>query len=39
MLPELFRDFADYRMLGFGAALVLMMIFRPQGLLGTAKGK
>jgi branched-chain amino acid transport system permease protein len=38
-LPELFRDFADYRMLGFGAALVLMMIFRPQGLLGTAKGK
>jgi branched-chain amino acid transport system permease protein len=37
MLPELFRDFADYRMLGFGAALVLMMIFRPQGLLGTAK--
>ena len=39
MLPELFRDFADYRMLGFGAALVLMMIFRPQGLLGTARGK
>jgi len=38
-LPEVFRDFADYRMLGFGAALVLMMIFRPQGLLGTAKGK
>jgi len=38
-LPELFRDFADYRMLGFGVALVLMMIFRPQGLLGTAKGK
>jgi len=36
-LPELFRDFADYRMLGFGAALVLMMIFRPQGLLGTTK--
>jgi branched-chain amino acid transport system permease protein len=37
-LPEVFRDFADYRMLGFGVALVLMMIFRPQGLLGTAKG-
>jgi branched-chain amino acid transport system permease protein len=36
-LPEVFRDFADYRMLGFGVALVLMMIFRPQGLLGTAK--
>jgi ABC-type branched-subunit amino acid transport system permease subunit len=26
-------------MLGFGIALVLMMVFRPQGLLGTAKGK
>jgi len=38
-LPELFRDFQDYRMLAFGAALVLMMIFRPQGLLGTARGK
>ncbi len=38
-LPELFREFADYRMLGFGVALVLMMVFRPQGLLGTAKGK
>ena len=38
-IPEVFRDFADYRMLGFGIALVLMMVFRPQGLLGTAKGK
>jgi len=38
-LPELFREFADFRMLGFGVALVLMMVFRPQGLLGTAKGK
>jgi len=34
-LPEVFRDFQDYRMLAFGVALVLMMIFRPQGLLGT----
>jgi branched-chain amino acid transport system permease protein len=32
-LPEVFRDFEDYRLLIFGAALVLMMIFRPQGLL------
>jgi branched-chain amino acid transport system permease protein len=38
-LPELFRDFQDYRMLAFGIALVLMMIFRPQGLLGTVKNK
>ncbi len=34
-LPEAFRDFQDYRMLAFGMALVLMMIFRPQGLLGA----
>ena len=38
-LPEILRDFQDYRMIGFGIALVLMMIFRPQGLLGTGKGK
>lgn len=36
-LPEIFREFQDYRMLAFGAALVAMMVFRPQGLLGTAK--
>jgi branched-chain amino acid transport system permease protein len=33
-LPEVFREFQDYRMLAFGVALVLMMIFRPQGILG-----
>jgi branched-chain amino acid transport system permease protein len=32
-LPELFRGFQDSRLLVFGAALVVMMIFRPQGLL------
>jgi branched-chain amino acid transport system permease protein len=32
VLPELLRGFVDYRMLFFGAAMVLMMIFRPQGL-------
>jgi branched-chain amino acid transport system permease protein len=36
-LPEIFRDFQDYRMLAFGIALVAMMVFRPQGLLGTVK--
>lgn len=36
-LPEVFRDFQDYRMLGFGVALVLLMVFRPQGLLGSGK--
>lgn len=32
-LPEIFRQFQNYRMLVFGAAMVAMMIFRPQGLL------
>ena len=38
-LPEVFRDFQDFRMLAFGIALVAMMVFRPQGLLGTVKTK
>jgi len=32
-LPERFRFLAEYRVLLFGAALVAMMIFRPEGLL------
>jgi len=32
-LPERFRAFADKRVLVFGLALVVMMIFRPQGIL------
>ena len=32
-LPEIFHDLQNSRMLFFGAALVAMMIFRPQGLL------
>ncbi len=36
-LPEIFRDFQDFRMLAFGLALILMMVFKPQGLLGTAR--
>ncbi|QIA26579.1 branched-chain amino acid ABC transporter permease [Thermaerobacter sp. PB12/4term] len=32
VLPQLFRGLADYRMLVFGAAMVLLMIFRPEGL-------
>jgi branched-chain amino acid transport system permease protein len=31
-LPELLREFADYRLLLYGAALVLMMLVRPEGL-------
>ena len=32
-LPELFREFSSARMLVFGLVMVLMMVFRPQGLL------
>ena len=32
-LPERFREFADYRLLAFGLALMLLAIFRPQGIL------
>ncbi len=33
LVPEYLRAFADYRMLLFGAVMVIMMIFRPQGLI------
>jgi branched-chain amino acid transport system permease protein len=33
LLPEIFRDFAELRLLLFGAAMVLIMIWRPQGLV------
>jgi len=32
-LPEVFRDFADARMMIFGLAMIVMMIFRTQGIL------
>jgi branched-chain amino acid transport system permease protein len=32
-LPEFFRELQDFRMLAFGAAMVLIMIWRPRGLL------
>jgi branched-chain amino acid transport system permease protein len=34
-LPEMFRVLAEYRMLIYGIALLLLIRFRPQGLLGT----
>jgi len=39
ILPEFLRGLADYRMLFFGALLVLMMVFRPQGLLPSPRRK
>ena len=32
-LPELFREFSDYRFLFYGIALMGVMIYRPEGLL------
>ena len=36
-LPELLREFAEYRYLVYGAALVAMMLTRPQGLIPEAR--
>jgi branched-chain amino acid transport system permease protein len=35
-IPELFREFSEYRFLFYGAALIAMMQFRPGGLLPSA---
>jgi branched-chain amino acid transport system permease protein len=32
-LPELLREFAEYRLLIYGGVLVTMMLLRPEGLL------
>jgi len=34
-MPELFRDLEQYRMLAFGAGMVLIMIWRPGGMMAT----
>ena len=33
-LPEVFRSASEYRMVAVGAFMVLMMIFKPEGLFG-----
>ncbi|MCA1944779.1 MAG: high-affinity branched-chain amino acid ABC transporter permease LivM [Desulfovibrio sp.] len=39
-LPEVFREFEQYRMLVFGGAMAVMMLVRPQGLIpATRMGK
>jgi len=35
-MPEVFRDFALYRLFAFGIMLMVLMIFRPNGLLAFA---
>lgn len=37
LLPEVLREFADYRLLLYSLLLIIMMLFRPKGLLGTAE--
>jgi len=38
-LPELFREFSDYRLLFYGVALMGIMVYRPEGLLPTTAAK
>lgn len=37
LLPEYLRAFSEYRMLVFGMIMVLMMVFRPQGIVATVR--
>jgi branched-chain amino acid transport system permease protein len=37
LLPEYLRAFSDYRMLLFGLIMVIMMIFRPQGIVSSVR--
>jgi branched-chain amino acid transport system permease protein len=38
-IPERVRGLSDYRVMAFGAALVVMMIFRPEGMLPSRRRK
>jgi len=37
LLPEIGRNFSEYRMMAFGAAMVAIMVWRPGGLLSTRR--
>jgi branched-chain amino acid transport system permease protein len=43
IIPQFIRDslqhISDYRLLLFGGVMVLMMLYRPQGLLGSRRRK
>jgi branched-chain amino acid transport system permease protein len=39
LVPEVLRGFDEFRFLAFGVALVVLMIFRPQGLLPSKRRK
>ena len=36
-ITEIFRDLEQYRMIAFGGAMVLIMIFKPKGILANRK--
>ena len=38
LFPEIFRSFANYRMVIFGVAMIVMMMFRPGGLWPRRRG-
>lgn len=37
ILPEMLRGFAEYRLLVYSLVLIIMMIFRPQGIFGRSE--
>lgn len=37
LMPELLREFSDYRILVFGLAMVIIMIWRPRGMIQQAR--
>ena len=37
LLPEYLRFLSEYRMLAFGMVLVMMMVFRPGGIVETVR--
>ncbi len=39
LLPEYLRPLSEFRMLAFGGIMVVMMVFRPQGLISTVRRK
>ncbi|MBI1820325.1 MAG: branched-chain amino acid ABC transporter permease [Nitrospirae bacterium] len=39
ILPEALRQVSEYRMLVFGLAMILMMVLRPQGMIGNIRRK
>ncbi|HUH66990.1 MAG TPA: branched-chain amino acid ABC transporter permease [Syntrophales bacterium] len=39
LLPEYLRAFSDYRMILFGIIMVIMMVFRPQGIVAGVRKK